>query len=250
MMIIRTWILTLLLAGGAAPAVQAQGNETDWKRWTVRYYRPLDAMNDFNAGGLSDFLETNGFGGDSEGFFDNTLEYPLTRVEGGTGWSLLASYAYRPWLRLGASFHRAVDPVASGLRISPATYGLVGLRSRMWAAAPVATWTPVSSIAIGAGPALIRGTATFTDARITLGERMAPQEESFFRVGAVAFASLGFTILGTVHLGVQGQYLYGGEAEIGPFTLDEELFDLEVDALAGGVRIDQFTFGPMVAVHF
>jgi hypothetical protein len=71
------------------------------------------------------------------------------------------------------------------------------------------------------------------------------REDSFTRLGAVAFASLGFTLFReTLYFGVLGQYLYVGAAEIGPYDLDADPIE------AGSVRLDQFTLGPVVGVSF
>ena len=234
------WLLAVLLAGWAVDA-QAQTDTQDRKRWTVRYFRMLDAHNEANGQGVVDYLDDNGFGETRSGLF-GPISYPLTRnAEGGTGWSLTATYAYRPWLQVGGSFHRAMSMNTSGYRSDS---GRINLNHEMWSVGPVVVWKPANNLAMGAGPALIRGTATRVDARFLIGEdARAPQEETFLRVGAVAFASLGFTLFRTVYVGVQGHYLYSGKAEIGPFTVGDQTLE------AGNVRLDQFAVGPVVALN-
>ena len=250
---LRIWMLMALLAGYATANVQAQDDAPDWKRWTVRYFSALDVGNGFNASGIASYLEENDFDG-REVSFGTTLDYPLTRAEGGTGWSLFAAYAYRPWLKVGASLHHGVTVSASGLwdRIgSTSRTGRLRISQSMWAMAPIALWTPVSNVVVGAGPAVIRGAITLTDTRALLSvqERMDPQEDTFLRLGAVAFASIGFTLGRTLYVGVQGQYLYSGEGGVGPFPLEERFFDR--DALeSSSVRFDQVTLGPVVGIRF
>ena len=75
---------------------------------------------------------------------------------------------------------------------------------------------------------------------------MDPQEDTFLRLGAVAFASIGFTLGRTLYVGVQGQYLYSGEGEVGPFPLESDRDALE----SSSVRFDQVTLGPVVGIRF
>lgn len=232
-----------LLAGCATTAVQAQDDTPDWKRWTVRYFNALDAHSDSNASGFADYLEERGFGDSVRGFLGGVTDYPLTNDGGGGGWSVIAAYAYRPQLKLGGSFFQGANVAALGFRTTAEGGGRPRIEQKAWAVAPIALWTPVSTLAVGAGPAFVRGTIRFSDGVFTLGQ-VGTQEDSFMRLGAVAFASLGSTLFrGMLYIGVQGQYLYVGTEEVGPYDLNGESIE------AGSIRLDQFTFGPVVALN-
>lgn len=198
--------------------------ETNTKRWTVRYSGALEP----SGQGFADYLSEQGFDDTRQGFL-GPIDYPLTDAEVGTGWSI--TYAYRPWLRVGGLFYRAPNMNTRGYNSES---GSLTLKREMWAVSPVAVWTPTGYAAVGAGPALLRGSVTFEGS----------QKEPFVRLGAVAFASLGFTLFRTVHVGVLWQYLYGGETEIGPYDYGEGVLEAE------SVRLDQFTVGPIVEIRF
>jgi hypothetical protein len=123
----------------------------------------------------------------------------------------------------------------------------------MWTVAPIAVWEPLRFVDLGAGPAFIRGgTAPYERASEL---RIEAQETSFQRLGAVIFLSLGFTVLDRyLYLGLQGQFLYGGTVEMGPYDADERFaitppFE-EFTVEAREVRIDQLTMGPVIAINF
>lgn len=242
MKIRRSLLALLLTLVGWSVAAHAQTATQDWKRWTVRYFNAFDAPSDSNAGGFANYLDARGFGDSSQNFLGGGFtDYPLTSDGGGGGWSVLAAYAYRPHLSFGGSFHRGASIAARGFR--NAGFERPRLGHELWGVAPIALWTPASAVAVGAGPAFIQGTITFSDGEIS-NDPSGGQEQSVMRLGAVAFASLGFTLLSeTLYFGVQGQYLYVGNEEVGPYDLRGETIE------AGSVRLDQFTFGPLIAVN-
>lgn len=104
-------------------------------------------------------------------------------------------------------------------------------------------------LVLGGGPAFLwGGTAPYDRAP---EQRLSRQETTFQRLGAVLFASLGFTVFNRrLYLGLQMQFLYGGTAEIGPFRTEESVLYPEAITLdAQTVRLDQRTFGPVIALN-
>jgi hypothetical protein len=251
-----TLVMTLFTACLLVPEGWAQEDETSARRWTLRVFYSLpDNSAAFNSRGLVDFLENNGFGDDASNWFTNGVtEYPVVWTENASR-SVYAAFAIRPYLSIGGLYYNAQKVGVSGRRYEPEqeTSFRITLQQTMWALAPIALWSPIGFVDVGAGPAFIRGGAGPYD--MASEQRVEAQETSFQRLGAVIFVSLGFTVLNrTLYLGLQGQYLYGGTVEIGPYDAAEsfaifppfEVFTLD----AQETRIDQLTWGPAIAVNF
>lgn len=244
--------ITLIAACWAVQDARAQPEPADAKRWTVLASLSLpDAGASFNSRGLVDFLDANDFGDDGS-FFDESFEYPYASTEG-AAWTLAAAYAVRPRLSAGGFFHRAMDVEVAGQRLAPdpAPSGYITLRQRMWAVAPIVLWKAGRVLLVGGGPAYLRGeTAPY---RAAAEERVEAQKTSFHRLGAVLFASMGYTTLGGyLYLGVQGQFLYGGKAEIGPFETEESFDFIDPERIRLNARkasLNQWTVGPVIALH-
>lgn len=248
-------VLTLLLiAYLGAPNVLAQADGEGKRRWTVRTFFILpESWTDFNSRGLVSFLENNGFD-DAQSLLGRTLENPVVWTRDGS-WCLYAAYALRPRLSVGGLYYKAQDVAVAGLRNeAPQEVAFhIHLDQTMWALAPIAIWKPVTFVNLGVGPAFIRGgTAPYEAAS---QQRVESQARSFQRLGAVIFISLGFTTFNQyLYLGLQGQFFYGGTVEMGPFEAEEwiainpphETFTLE----AQNARIDQLTWGPVIAINF
>jgi hypothetical protein len=248
----RLVLTLLLLACLSAPHVRAQGEEADTRRWTIRtFYSLPDTWAGFNSRGLVDFLETNGFD-DASTFLGRTVDYPSVWTENAS-WSFYAAYAAQPRLSVGGLYYKAQYVNVGGFRSEPETSFDIDLEQTMWAVAPFVLWAPVDYVDIGAGPAFIRGgTAPY---EVSFEQRIEAQETTFQRLGGVLFVSLGFTVLDrSLYLGLQGQFLYGGTVEMGPYqakewtTFTQPLEQLTLET--HNVRIDQLTMGPVIAINF
>lgn len=238
-------LAALLATHGAGSSVQAQSRSAS-APWTVLGYRVALEPSLYNARGLEDMLSANAFDDSQE--FDLvggtlTLEYPQAGTQTG-GWSLLAAYAVRPWIRAGGAVHRAVTVTADGYREEPDRAQRVTLQHSMWSFSPIALWRGGRAFLIGGGPAVIRGTTTlYTSA---LAEDLNQVDEStFLRLGIVVFGSFGYTIIDDqLYVGLHLQFLYGGTPSIG--SLDSGTFTLSPTS----VSVSQLAGGPVIALHF
>lgn len=245
-------VLTLLLTSHLiAPNALAQTDETGERQWMLRVFYSLpDNAAEFNSRGLVHFLEENDFGPRTT-IFGYEIDYPVVDTED-AAWSLLAAYSIRPQLRVGGLFYRAQDVEAAGYYAGESSIDLsrnITLQQTMWALAPIALWKPASFVDLGVGPAFIQGGTAPLDAAPE--QRVEAQEASFQRLGAVVLVSLGFTILNRrLNLGLQGQFLYGGKVEVGPYhTEANSLFPEEITLNVQKTRIDQLTWGPMIGLN-
>jgi hypothetical protein len=238
-------LAALLITHSTASNANAQ-LRSDQTPWTVLGYRVALQPALYNTRGLEDVLSANAFDDSQE--FDLvggtlTLEYPQAGTQTG-GWSMLAAYAVRPWIRAGGALHRAVTVTADGYRQELGRAQRVTLQHSMWSFSPIALWRGGRAFLLGGGPAVIRGT-TLLLASSETGDMNRVDESTFLRVGAIVFGSVGYTIIEEhLYVGLQVQFLYGGTPSIGPF--DSGPFALSPT----DVSVSQLAGGPVVALHF
>lgn len=255
MMVVQSgkFLLTFLLSACLyVPSVLAQEDETGNLRLSIRaFYSFADNWAEFNSRGLVDYLGVNGF--DDTGWF--SVDYPFVHTED-PSWSLYATYTIRPHLSIGGLYHKAQTVTVAGWRNEPQqeTSFRIDLKQSMWALAPIALWEPVGFADLGVGPAIIWGrTAPYGGMNRHI-EQYGEQKSSFQRMGAVFFISIGFNVLDRhLYLGLQGQFLYGGTVEIGPynavdFTIVSPFQEFTLEAR--DTRLDQLTMGPVIAINF
>lgn len=255
-LLLTALITAYLIAPSAYAQTDGQTGDEEKRRWTVRlFYSFPGNWAVRNSRGLVDYLERNGFDYDTPpGNFFGGVDYPQVGTEDASR-SFYAAYAIRPDFSVGGLYYDAQQIDVSGFLYEPEQEMSfdIDLQQTMRALAPIALWEPVGVLDIGAGPAFIwGGTAPY---EVGAEQRLEAQETSFQRLGAVIFASVGFTVLDRyVYLGLQGQFLYGGTVEIGPYDVEEgfarssppETFTLS----ARKVRIGQLSWGPVIAVNF
>jgi hypothetical protein len=234
--------------------VLAQPEREAERRWTIQAYYTLDIGAGFNSRGLENFLRESDFDADQDvSFFGVDLgrtEHPAIHTED-AAWSVLATYGIQPKLSIGGFVHQTVDVEVAGFYVDAERDVADGitLQQTARAAGPVVLWKVGRVLSVGGGPAFVwGGTAPYQNAS---AERVAGQETLFWRPGAVGFVSLGFTVLNQhIYLGLQGQFLYAGKAEVGPFLTEESLFYSGGTTLEKrAVRLSQLTMGPVIALN-
>lgn len=248
------WIILLavcLLASLTVSNTRAQERSVDVKRWAIWTHVEIPFLTaPFNARGLSQLLEDNAFGQDIT-FLGEPIEYPYREVKR-PSWTAEATYQLRPRLRLGGFFHQTTRTHVAGFQSDPRRRdpGEITLDQAMLATGPVIYWNVGREYALGVGLTSVWGSVA--PYQVALEERVAEQEITFQRVGAVFILSIGDALLNDyLYVGGRVQYLYVGRVEIGPFETEATpANDGPYQVAPSKIRLDQLTIGPVVALRF